>query len=156
MDQRSSQRKRTILDGRIVFNKRSSVINCMVRDLSDTGARIAFGHVLDIPSEFEIEIPKKGMAVWARVMWSNGREHGIMFIGSPQGAASSEAPEALEEAQLQDAGAPEPSAGDAAGIQDILDEARSRIAQVMGVPVHTIRLKLETDAPQAGAETDGG
>src|SRR3712207_2118031 len=48
MDQRSSQRKRTILDGRIVFNKRSSVINCMVRDLSDTGARIAFGHVLDI------------------------------------------------------------------------------------------------------------
>jgi hypothetical protein len=80
---RSSPRKRTLLQGQIVFNDRFSLIECVVRDLSATGARIAFPHLIEIPPEFELEIPKKSLSLRSRVMWSNGKEHGIRFVGTP-------------------------------------------------------------------------
>jgi hypothetical protein len=148
MDQRSSNRKRTILDGRIIFNNRGSVISCAVRDLSDTGARIAFGHTIPIPSEFEIEIPKKGIAVLARVMWSNGNEHGIMFTNGLQDAGDD--PRASEEeTRPQTSSVPVPSAEEAEILQKILDEAQHRIARAMGAPADAIRLKLEIDPVRA-------
>ncbi len=36
-DNRSSNRRRTVLKGQVVFNNRASAIDCTVRDLSDTG-----------------------------------------------------------------------------------------------------------------------
>ncbi len=78
-DNRSSQRRRTVLTGRVVFNNRSSVLDCTVRDLSETGARISFA-VSELPPEFELEIPNKGQRVQARLMWSRGATHGVMFV----------------------------------------------------------------------------
>jgi len=152
MDQRSSQRKRTILDGRIIFNNRSSVISCTVRDLSETGARIAFGHVISIPLEFEMEVPKRGLSVTARVMWSNGNEHGVMFIDG-QNAGAGEAPEeAAEGAQAAHRSQAERSAAEAAIVQAILDEAQRQIARAMGIPAETIRLKLDIDPARTAPE----
>jgi hypothetical protein len=79
-DNRSSQRRRTVLTGRVVFNNRSSVLDCTVRDLSETGARISFAAVSELPPEFELEIPNKGQRVQARLMWSRGATHGVMFV----------------------------------------------------------------------------
>jgi hypothetical protein len=152
MDQRSSKRSRTFLDGRIIFNNRSSVINCTVRDLSDAGARIVFGHAILIPTEFEFEIPRKGLSVWARVMWSNGREHGVKFTTGFQAKEFSEAPQVLNESQLQDSGVLERTSPDAAIIQTILDDAQHQIARAMGAPADTIRLKLEIDLVRAGVQ----
>ncbi len=150
MDQRSSKRNRTFLNGRIIFNNRCSVISCTVRDLSDTGARIAFGHVIEIPAEFEFEIPKKGMSVWARVVWSKGKEHGVKFTIGAQAALLSGAPQVLNGTRSQDGNVQEASAPDGAIIQKILDEAQHQIARAMGAPADTIRLKLEIDLAQAG------
>jgi hypothetical protein len=41
-ERRSSKRWGAYLKARIVFNNRSSVLDCTVRDLSDTGAGISF------------------------------------------------------------------------------------------------------------------
>jgi hypothetical protein len=84
-NRRSSTRRRTILKGRVVFNSRSSVFDCTVRDLSDTGARLSFTEVFAIPQEFELEIPSKGVLRPVRVMWSQGTNHGVQFI-QQQGA----------------------------------------------------------------------
>jgi hypothetical protein len=78
-DRRSSKRRRTVLRGRVVFNNRSSVLDCTVRDLSDTGAQLTLADVSALPHDFELEIPGKSLQVQARLMWSRGRNHGVRF-----------------------------------------------------------------------------
>jgi hypothetical protein len=78
-ERRSSKRWGAYLKARIVFNNRSSVLDCTVRDLSDTGAGISFAGVCAIPTEFEIEIPAWGFRAHACPMWSRGTNHGVMF-----------------------------------------------------------------------------
>jgi hypothetical protein len=79
-ERRSSKRWQAALKARIVFNNRSSVLDCTVRDLSETGARIYFADVSAIPPEFELEIPNRGLRVQGHLMWSRGANHGIMFL----------------------------------------------------------------------------
>ncbi|MDQ4135074.1 MAG: PilZ domain-containing protein, partial [Pseudomonadota bacterium] len=61
-ERRNSERKRTLLQGRVVFNNRFSTIECTVKDLSGTGAQIAFEHPTEIPRQVELEIPSRGLA----------------------------------------------------------------------------------------------
>jgi hypothetical protein len=150
MDQRSNKRQRTILEGRIVFNNRFSLIECAVRDLSDTGARIAFSHPITIPQEFEIEIPNKKLSRWARVVWSNGKEYGITFANAPQTHTSSEASPSTEETQSQDRNLPEQIAPNPAKVQEILDKAQRQLAEITGAPAESIRLTLEIDFSLGG------
>jgi hypothetical protein len=77
---RSVPRKRSILGGRIVFNNRCSTLDCVVRDLSETGAKLALDSSATLPSEFELEIPHKAESPSARVMWHKGGACGVSFI----------------------------------------------------------------------------
>jgi hypothetical protein len=72
---RSRQRKRTLLKGQVVFNNQASALDCTVRDLSDTGARITFADVSIPPPGFELEIPGKGLRIQARLVGSRGATH---------------------------------------------------------------------------------
>ncbi|MBL0406549.1 PilZ domain-containing protein [Microvirga aerilata] len=146
MEHRRSPRARTILNGRVVFNSRCSLIDCTIRDLSDTGAQITFSHPLSLPAELELEIPKKGLSTRAKVMWSNGANHGLLFLDAEQATPSNSSvlrgePESLAKSLPQEV----TGDGPAVRIQDVLEEARSRIAQIAGVPAETVRLKLEVD-----------
>ena len=86
MDQRSSARARTLLAGQIVFNDRSSVIDCVVRDLSRDGARLTFDYPISIPDRFELDIPKRNISIPVRVVWSDTKEHGVVFLAWHQDA----------------------------------------------------------------------
>jgi hypothetical protein len=146
MDQRrSSKRVRTFMEGRIVFNNRFSLIDCFVRDLSEAGARIAFPRPTDIPPEFDLEIPKKNMSIRARVIWSDGKEHGLKFIAPAKAYTGGEALEVSGQ-PASSTGPPSKSPPDVpSSVENVLNEARLRIAQAVGVPVHAVRLKLEID-----------
>jgi hypothetical protein len=135
MEHRRSPRTRTILQGRVVFNNRFSLIECTVRDLSDTGAQITFSHPVSLPSELELEIPKKGLSTRAKVMWSNGIHHGLMFLEAAQDEAPDSSPSPYE-TMAPDKHSPQEDEvdGPALTIQDVLEEARSRIAHIAGVP----------------------
>lgn len=124
-EQRRSPRKRTLLEARVVFNNRFSVIECTVRDMSATGAKIAFPHATPIPEEVELEIPKTGQSRRARVLWSDGKHHGLMF--------------------LDEVGSAAPGADAPTAIQAVIEDARRRIAKLAGVPSEAVRLKLEID-----------
>lgn len=78
-ERRHSSRLRVLMHGQILFNKGTTVLNCMIRDLSESGARISFAEALWVPSEVELEIPKTAQWFRAKVVWSNGRNHGLMF-----------------------------------------------------------------------------
>jgi len=78
-ERRSSKRWGAFFKARIVFNSRSSVLDCTVRNLSETGAAISFAGVCAIPTEFDLEIPNRGFRAHSRLIWSRGANHGIMF-----------------------------------------------------------------------------
>ena len=80
IEKRSSKRWRTILKGHVVFNNRSSVLDCSVQDLSAIGARIGFTDAPELPPEFDLEIPSRGLRLPARLVWSRGASHGVMFL----------------------------------------------------------------------------
>ncbi|MXQ10677.1 PilZ domain-containing protein [Microvirga makkahensis] len=135
---RSSNRVRTLLDARVIFNNRFSLIECTVRNLSETGARIAFSHPTEIPPEFELEIPSRKISVKAKAVWSDGKEHGVAFIEGSQGTAlGASLPQRIADQGQAESGISKSS------VEDILNEARHRIAEAMGIPSETVKLKLE-------------
>lgn len=126
INRREHPRVRTLLGGRVVFNDRCSVYDCVVRDLCEGGARIELGALMELPSVFELEVPKKNLRVWARRAWSHGTQHGLAFFEPKENAQ----PGALRPDQ-------------AAKLQKILQEARREIAQTIGVPVERVNLSLK-------------
>jgi hypothetical protein len=54
------------------------VIDCVVKDLSDTGARLQVANVLSIPDHFELQIPG-ARSVQVTVVWRKGRMMGVRF-----------------------------------------------------------------------------
>ena len=67
--------------GQISFSNRSVTFDCMVRNLSLSGAKLKFESVILIPSEFEITI-RPGDRRRARLLWGESNEVGVMFVAA--------------------------------------------------------------------------
>jgi hypothetical protein len=78
-DKRREPRQRTLQTGRIVFSRASSTFDCLIRDMSEGGARLRFGEPLALPAAFELMICSKGVRLPARLTWCKGMEAGIAF-----------------------------------------------------------------------------
>ena len=78
-NRRIAPRLRTVLTGTVVFDDRKIAVSCNIRDISETGARIAFGALVSIPDEFTLEIPSKRRRHSAQAMWRRGLEMGVVF-----------------------------------------------------------------------------
>ncbi len=65
---RRSERIRAFLGAKIIFNNRMSIVDCVVRNISATGAKLALAGSLPITGEFALQIPQKGMryTFWIR------------------------------------------------------------------------------------------
>lgn len=72
-------RSRSLLGARIIFNNGSSTVDCMVRNISGSGAKVTLDSVIDLPDEFQLNIPQRGKTYWARVAWRNHSELGLML-----------------------------------------------------------------------------
>jgi PilZ domain len=82
-DLRSSRRSRSLLQGKVVFNNRSSTLDCTLRDSSETGARLTFSAHVPIPDEFDLEIPLRGRMHRVRVMWRRADSCRVQFCDAP-------------------------------------------------------------------------
>jgi hypothetical protein len=80
-DKRGSGRLRQLKSGIIVLNDRRSTLGCMIRDLSDTGARLKFGSVVVLPDEFELIFVQERKIVGVRKCWHRQSECGVTFTG---------------------------------------------------------------------------
>ncbi|MGH6677183.1 MAG: PilZ domain-containing protein, partial [Xanthobacteraceae bacterium] len=80
---RSSDRIRAFLRAQIIFNNRMSTIDCIVKNISPTGARIALNDALTVPTEFELYIPQRGRSHHARLVWRDKDAIGVDFIDVP-------------------------------------------------------------------------
>ncbi len=78
-DQRLSQRHRVLRQAQIIVGNAFSVIDCIVRNESDGGARLALPTTIGVPEAFPLQV--KGRAARpCRVVWRTGTELGIAYI----------------------------------------------------------------------------
>lgn len=82
MERRKNHRDSTYLNGRIAFNKRCSTLDCLVRNMSQSGAMIVFSDSVAVPAEFDIVIRQKGESRRARIAWCTETQAGILFLRS--------------------------------------------------------------------------
>jgi two-component system cell cycle response regulator len=82
-DKRRTRRQRVLKEGRIITLANQSIVNCVVRDLSDTGARLKCGDQVAVPTEFRLQVGHERTVRPARAVWRRGNEIGIVFTGDP-------------------------------------------------------------------------
>jgi hypothetical protein len=80
-DRRIAPRARVLKHGKIVMMNNWSVVDCCVRDLSVTGARIRCDDPAAVPGEFRLLIPHNNSIQPVRVVWRRADECGVTFTG---------------------------------------------------------------------------
>lgn len=74
---RAAQRHRTLKGARIVFNAGRSTIDCTVRNLSATGAKLDVTSVVGIPNSFDLLVGEQPRP--CRVVWRSLKQLGVEF-----------------------------------------------------------------------------
>ena len=78
-ERRGSQRQKSFLRGCVYFNNRRNAFDCLIRDISDAGARIIFSDAVSVPDVVDLYIPQKEQTLHAHVQWRHGDEIGLAF-----------------------------------------------------------------------------
>jgi hypothetical protein len=77
MEKRTSQRHRASRAGTIEFD--GGAINCVVRNLSSTGARLDLASPVEIPDHFILFLREDGHHTSCRTVWRKEKRIGIVF-----------------------------------------------------------------------------
>ncbi len=99
------ERMRSLMSAHIVFNNGSSTLDCVVRNISDSGARIETSRHAVLPSEFELHVPHKARSWRARIVWRQDNQVGVQFVDHAEAveAAEGDAAHTIEELRAENA-----------------------------------------------------
>ena len=78
-ERRLSARKRSLLQGRVYYNHRRATVDCLVRDISEQGAKLVFGEAAAIPDVIELYLPGREELHRVVVQWRKDNEMGVDF-----------------------------------------------------------------------------
>jgi hypothetical protein len=79
-ERRQASRQKSFLRGLVYLGNSPSAVSCLVRDMSDTGARLTFSTPIAATEMLELHIPVKGQTLRGKVKWREADEIGIAFI----------------------------------------------------------------------------
>ena len=79
MEHRSSPRTKTVLKAEIRYNDGLMRVPCLLRDISETGARLELGGDIALPDQFDLYIEKKHQTHHAVIKRRSGRDIGVAF-----------------------------------------------------------------------------
>ena len=77
---RTATRRRTLKEGKVVLSD-WTVISCRIRDMSETGARLEFDGLTELPKEFRILVASSNQLVPVELAWQRGLAAGVHFTG---------------------------------------------------------------------------
>lgn len=77
-ERRKDLRQRVLKAGKIAFN-RGAVIDCIVRNLSKSGALLNVADQFAIPEEFVLLIKRDNLQYQCYVEWRSGNQIGVSF-----------------------------------------------------------------------------
>ena len=76
---RTAPRLRSLIAARIAYNNGQSTFDCLIRDLSESGAKLAISALAALPDTFDLIIPRDNRTHRARAMWRRANELGVRF-----------------------------------------------------------------------------
>ena len=79
LDRRQSPRLRSLKSGRIRFNQHWPTIDCVVRNLSRSGACLAMQGEFNTTLEFELTFLRESETRTCRQVWRQGNHIGVAF-----------------------------------------------------------------------------
>ena len=77
---RRSPRQRVLKTAKIFRLNGAHAVDCVIRDISETGARIVVKDQLALPNELKFVVPSDGFMLIARVVWRKGDLAGLLFL----------------------------------------------------------------------------
>lgn len=81
-DKRIARRLRVLKQGKIVLPNGLTILDCAVRDLSETGARLICGETTAIPNTFRLAFPADRTIRDAKVVWRRPDQVGVHFTSA--------------------------------------------------------------------------
>lgn len=86
-ERRIALRRRVLKAGKVAYQSRYCVVECTVRDLSDTGAKLRTDNSVSIPDNFELLIEIDGFEADCEVVWRKEADLGVRCLGAPRTVA---------------------------------------------------------------------
>jgi hypothetical protein len=77
---RREVRQRALRSAKVIYNNRSCLVDCQIRDLSRGGCRIRTANSTSVPAIFELQIIGVPEIRLCEVRWRNATEVGVRFI----------------------------------------------------------------------------
>lgn len=81
-EKRQTPRQKSLLRGFVYFGNSPSALDCIVRDISDAGARLKFPGSFPTSDIIDLHIPVKGQTLRGKVQWRRADEIGIAFVSA--------------------------------------------------------------------------
>jgi hypothetical protein len=78
-ERRPKTRKRVLLTGIVVYGNGAHSFHCTIRNLSETGARLAVDGNAQFPSDFYLINIRDRVAHEVKLVWNRGAEIGVTF-----------------------------------------------------------------------------
>jgi len=75
-----ARRSRALKKGKLIFNRGLRSVPCIVRNLSETGAKLEFEQAYLLPQEFVLQIDLEDFEVTCQRRWEDGLRCGVEFI----------------------------------------------------------------------------
>jgi hypothetical protein len=85
-ESRVARRQRVLKTGKILMPNNMSVIDCKLRDLSATGARLICEDQAAVPNHFRLVTPADNQQRDVEVKWRRGSEIGVHFTSETRRA----------------------------------------------------------------------
>jgi hypothetical protein len=79
---RLARRSRVLMDGKIAYAQGARSIDCTIRDLSETGARVRLAGPEPMPESVVLIQMRSGIAYEATVVWARDKDLGLTFIAA--------------------------------------------------------------------------
>lgn len=128
-DGRNVTCQRVLIAATIRYANGIGTVACVVRNLSETGAKLAVTESVTLPEHFELVMPQKNVIRRCVLRWRRGDEAGVSFLDVPAASA-------------QDTSTPAstPGAAPAAGVPETPSEEKLR-ARIRMLEAENARLK---------------
>ncbi len=96
-EKRTAPRMKSLMAARISYAGGNAVIDCIVRNISDTGAKIAVSSAVTLPEEFDLIIPQRNTVQRVRMQWRRAEAIGVAFASAEPASRAESGEEALRQ-----------------------------------------------------------
>ena len=89
-NKRGSQRRRVLKEGKLIFGKAHSVVDCIIDNVSEGGAHVRITSSHGVPQDFYLVEANRGIIHKAEVAWRTTTGIGLKILGPLEDAAARE------------------------------------------------------------------